>query len=91
MACPERCTVGDVDYTLGAVTRECMENGEWAQMIIDCAEDFGVECENGDTPARGSQYGMLEACREAQCTVGDMDYTLGACQPRECMETEWAR
>ena len=58
-----QCTVGDMDYTLGACQpRECMENGEWAQMIIDCAENFESSARTANTPRQ--RILMHAACVE---------------------------
>ena len=43
---PESCVDGDFDNTNPCMPMECFD-GVWYQIIIDCAEQMGVPCEEG--------------------------------------------
>merc|ERR1712146_721368 len=67
MACMDPyCTnVGEIDLSLGPCQpRECMDNGEYAQIIIDCAETFGVECDGEYVPPEDPTTECCSVCRE---------------------------
>ena len=40
------CTDGEINNDNPCMPMECY-NGQWYEMIIDCAEQMGVPCENG--------------------------------------------
>jgi len=42
----DECTDGEVDNSNPCNPMECWE-GEWIEIIIDCAEDWGIPCEGG--------------------------------------------
>ena len=44
--------------------RECMANGEYDQIIANCAENFGVECDGEYVPPDDPTIECCGACRE---------------------------
>ena len=50
---------------------ECY-NGEWFEIVIDCAEQMGIPCEGGEyvPPAEGE---CCSTCVEFECTAGDVN------------------
>ena len=44
--CTEECIDGEIDNSNPCNPMECWE-GEWIEIIIDCAEQMGVPCEGG--------------------------------------------
>ena len=82
VACPYCTNVGEMDYSLGPCQpRECMENGEYAQMIIDCAESFGVECDGEYVPPEDPTTECCSVCREGNEKATSSDDFSGLFKP----------
>ena len=67
----ECCTTGDIIDDNPCNPMECY-NGEWFEIVIDCAEQMGIPCEGGEyvPPAEGE---CCSTCVEFECTAGDVN------------------
>jgi len=73
------CSPGDEDNSNPCMPKQCMADGTWAQMVIDCPM-----CHNPDESVDGE---CCPACRD-ECADGEEDLS-NPCNTRTCLSGMW--